>query len=45
MTSPTENARSPWISFLVNKVFVVSAFVLVLGTALFRPETLKMRSS
>ncbi|PXX93817.1 hypothetical protein DIT71_03195 [Marinobacter vulgaris] len=34
--------RTNWF---VNKVFVLAAFVLVLGTALFRPETLKMRSS
>jgi len=32
--------RTNWF---VNKVFVLTAFVLVLGTALFRPETLKAR--
>jgi len=34
--------RTNWF---VNKVFVLAAFVLVLSTALFRPETLKARSS
>lgn len=34
--------RTNWF---VNKVFVVTAFVLVLGTALFRPESLKARLS
>lgn len=32
--------RTNWF---VNKMFVLAAFVLVLGTALFRPETLKAR--
>ena len=34
--------RTNWF---VNKVFVLAAFVLVLSTALFRPETLKAQSS
>ncbi len=33
--------RTNWF---VNKVFVLAAFVLVLSTALFRPETLKANS-
>ncbi|RBP30615.1 hypothetical protein DET50_10729 [Marinobacter pelagius] len=32
--------RTNWF---VNKVFVLAAFVLLLGTALLRPETLKSR--
>lgn len=34
--------RTNWF---VNKVFVLAAFVLVLSTALFRPETLKAQLS
>jgi len=34
--------RTNWF---VNKVFVLTAFFLVLGTALFRPESLKARLS
>ncbi|MBS3805259.1 MAG: hypothetical protein KGY54_11975 [Oleiphilaceae bacterium] len=33
--------RANWF---VNKVFVLAAFFMVLGTALFRPEVLKARS-